>query len=80
MLLGTYKAKVWDYLFGRHVIVAIFIHSFVNGALVTTGKKKPFLQDFLEILKPLLQNFRKIVKKCFPVTTCIVIYLAGLNS
>ena len=33
--------------------------------------EKTFLQDFPEFLKPRLQNFRKILKKCFVITSII---------
>ena len=40
-----------------------------------------FLQDFLEILKRILQIFHEITKKCFLAVlhTCIVMYLTYLN-
>ena len=41
----------------------------------TISNEETFLQDFLLILKHSLQNYLKILKKCFFAAICIVIYL-----
>ena len=55
----------------------MLIHSFAYD--YTTNNKETYPQDFLEIMKRMLQNFKKILKKCFPGITTILIYLAGSN-
>ena len=49
----------------------------VYNLLTTSSNDDTFLQYILVILKRTLQNYQKIFKKYFLITTCIVIYVPG---
>ena len=44
----------------------------------TTSNQETFLQDFIVILNHLIQNYHKILKNGFLITTCIVMYITAL--
>ena len=69
-ILETFLKKTLD---------AMFIQSFVYNPLILLITRKHFLEDFLVILKHLLLNYWKVLKKCFLCTTNIVMFLAGLK-
>ena len=46
-----------------------FLQVFVHDSITNISTERTFLQDFLVILKRSLQNYQKILKKCFLGTT-----------
>ena len=62
-----------------HIIVGMFELQYMGNddfhtVLTTTSYKVTFLQDFRETLKDLLQNFQKILKKCYLCNACVMIF------
>ena len=55
------------------MIMTTYIQSMIHVLLTSTIDRKITLQYFPVILKPTLQNCRKILQKCFIGTACAVI-------
>ena len=53
--------------------MVIIIRACVHGLQTITSTQETFIYDFMEILKQMLQNFCRILKKCVLGTICIVI-------